>query len=58
MLSVALAFATTVQAPPAQTHRSILTFSKTAGYRHDSIPFGRKAILDMATERGWSVSFT
>lgn len=38
--------------------RSILVFSKTAGFRHDSIPVGRKAILDIGMERGWTVSFT
>src|SRR5579862_6782106 len=62
MLSLALAFACSVPdqtpAPPAGPHRSILTFSKTTGFRHDSIPFGRKAILDIAAERGWSVTFT
>ena len=56
MLSVALTCALAITAPGPS--RSILAFSKTMGYRHDSIPFARKAILDMATERGWSVTFT
>lgn len=43
---------------PVVAPRSILVFSKTQGYRHDSIPVGRKAILDMGIERGWVVSFT
>src|SRR5476651_1348887 len=38
--------------------RSILVFSKTAGYRHDSIPVAREAILDIGMQRGWSVTFT
>src|SRR5687767_575856 len=36
----------------------ILAFSKTAGYRHDSIPAARKVILDAGIERGWTVTFT
>ncbi len=39
-------------------HRSILVFSKTAGFRHDSIPVGRKAISDIALDRGWSVTLS
>jgi type 1 glutamine amidotransferase len=39
-------------------HRSILVFSKTAGFRHDSIPIGRQAILDIGIQRGWTVAFT
>jgi cytochrome c len=38
--------------------RSILVFSKSAGFRHDSIPVARQAILDIGIERGWSVTFT
>jgi len=38
--------------------RSILAFSKTTGFRHDSIPAARKALLDLGIERGWSVTFT
>lgn len=57
-VAVVLSCALLGQGPMPQSHRSILAFSKTAGYRHDSIPNARKAILDMATERGWSVTFT
>jgi len=39
-------------------HPSILVFSKTAGFRHDSIPVGRDAILDIGIKRGWAVTFT
>jgi cytochrome c len=38
--------------------RSILVLSKTAGFRHDSIPVAREAILDIGIQRGWSVTFT
>jgi type 1 glutamine amidotransferase len=38
--------------------RSILVFSKTTGFRHDSIPLGREAILQMGIDRGWTVAFT
>jgi len=46
------------QAAPPPAQRSILVFSKSAGFRHDSIPVGRKAILDMGIDRGWTVSFS
>ena len=38
--------------------RSILVFSKTAAFRHDSIPWARKAITDAGIERGWTVTCT
>jgi type 1 glutamine amidotransferase len=41
--------------PPS---RSILVFSKTMGFRHDSIPVGREAILELGIERGWTVTFS
>ena len=56
--AAALLIATPVSIETSYTNRSILVFSKTAGYRHDSIPAGRKAILDIGAERGWSVTFT
>jgi type 1 glutamine amidotransferase len=37
---------------------SILVFTKTAGFRHDSIPIGRQTIMDIGFQRGWSVTFT
>jgi cytochrome c len=61
MLSIALACAAAViqSNMPAQTSpRSILAFSKTTGFRHDSIPLARKTVLDIAMERGWTVTFT
>ncbi|MDR3691022.1 MAG: ThuA domain-containing protein [Fimbriimonas sp.] len=54
MLITALVFATAIHgAVPA---RSILVFSKTAGFRHDSIPVGRAAIVEMGVARGWTVT--
>jgi cytochrome c len=60
MLSVALAcvLASPTQTPAALVKRSILAFSKTAGFRHDSIPAARKALLDAGIGRGWTVTFT
>lgn len=59
MIVLALGFSlTTAQVKEPEHHLSILAFSKTVGFRHDSIPFARKAILDMATEHNWSVTFT
>lgn len=61
MLQVALALAgvAPIQNGTAPViHRSIFTFTKTAGFRHDSIPVGRQAILDIAMERGWTVTFS
>ncbi|ANW94931.1 hypothetical protein AXE80_00865 [Wenyingzhuangia fucanilytica] len=37
---------------------SILVFSKTAGFRHKSIEPGKKAIENMAKEKGWKVTFS
>lgn len=38
------------------TNRSILVISKTAGFRHDSIPVGRAAIVEAGIARGWTVT--
>ena len=37
---------------------SILVMSKTAGFHHESIPAGEAAILELAREEGFSVTFT
>ena len=37
---------------------SILVFSRTEGWRHDSIDAAWSAIADIAHEKGWSVTFT
>ncbi len=45
--------------PQASTpHRSILVFSGSKGFRHDSIPNGRAAILNLGIERGWTITFS
>jgi type 1 glutamine amidotransferase len=36
----------------------VLVFSKTAGFRHDSIPTGVAAIKELGAERGWTVEAT
>lgn len=36
----------------------LLVFSKTAGYRHQSIDAGKLAIIDLAKEKGWAVDTT
>ncbi len=36
----------------------VLVFSKTAGFRHDSIPDGIAALQEIAGERGWQVATT
>ncbi len=37
---------------------NILTISKTAGFRHESIPNAIKAFSEMAQENNWSITFT
>lgn len=37
---------------------NVLVFSKTAGYRHESIPEGRSAFLEICSKEGFSVAFT
>jgi len=37
---------------------NVLVFSKTAGYRHNSIPSGLKMMNDLARERKWVVTAT
>jgi type 1 glutamine amidotransferase len=37
---------------------SLLVFSRTAAYRHDSIPAGIQALTKLASERGWQLSAT
>ncbi|WP_436801353.1 ThuA domain-containing protein [Streptomyces griseorubiginosus] len=47
---------------PAASHssddRRVLVFSKTAGFRHDSIPEGVAAIRDLGTSNGFTVDAT
>ena len=55
---IAFTLALSQAAQPTGPIRSILVFSKTMGFRHDSIPFGRAAILDIAISKGWTVAYT
>ena len=43
---------------PAADSPRVLVFSKTAGFRHDSIPEGIKAITAMGVEHGFAVDAT
>ncbi|MFY9233832.1 MAG: ThuA domain-containing protein [Fimbriimonadaceae bacterium] len=43
---------------PGGKRRTILVFSKTAGFRHDSIPAAQDAVRAIAKERGWGVLIT
>ncbi len=47
---------------PAASHssddRRVLVFSRTAGFRHDSIPEGVEAIRDLGTSNGFTVDAT
>ncbi len=38
--------------------RNVLVFSKTAAFRHQSIEVGKKALANMAMEKGFGVRFT
>ncbi|MFT4733566.1 MAG: cytochrome c [Algoriphagus sp.] len=42
----------------AQTQPKVLIFSNTAGYRHGSIPFGKKALEELGVTNGWTVTYT
>ncbi len=42
----------------ANPHPRVLVFSKTAGFRHDSIPDGIAAIKKLGSERGFTVEAT
>jgi type 1 glutamine amidotransferase len=43
--------------PPA-CHKRLLVFSKTAGYRHASIPAGKIALQALASQHGFSIDFS
>jgi cytochrome c len=38
--------------------QSVLVFSKTAGFRHSSIPYGQAAIMQLGKENGFAVDTT
>lgn len=45
-------------AASAQARFSVLVFSKTSGYHHDSIPAGQQAITELGAEHGFDVTIT
>ncbi len=56
---LALSVCLLVQSAFAQAPKTnILVFSKTAAFRHQSIEAGKKALANMATEKGVGVRFT
>jgi cytochrome c len=54
----ALSPATRAAEPPAATAFTVLVFSRTTGFRHDSIPDGIAAIETLGVEHGFSVVAT
>jgi type 1 glutamine amidotransferase len=45
-------------APAVDAHYDVLVFSKTAGFRHDSIPVGIQAIRDLGAADNFTVTVT
>lgn len=58
LLALALPFSHVESAALANPSPRVLVFSKTAGFRHDSIPTGIEAIKAIAPEYGFSVNAT
>ncbi|MEV6781308.1 ThuA domain-containing protein [Streptomyces sp. NPDC051098] len=57
-LALGFAGAVTVPATAAAADYDVLVFSKTAGFRHDSIPAGIDAIRSLGTANNFSVTAT
>ena len=60
-LGLLAAAAGALSAAPAQAAdplEKVLVFSKTAGFRHDSIPQGIAAVQKLGTENGFTVTAT
>ena len=56
---LALTLCTALVSTAAQAHQfDVLVFSKTAGFRHGSIPAGIAAVQDLAAANGFSVTAT
>ena len=55
--SVAMALACMV-AMSLQAQNKVLVFSKTAGFRHGSIPAGKLALIQLGKENGFTVDTT
>ncbi|WP_162150300.1 ThuA domain-containing protein [Asticcacaulis sp. AC460] len=64
LAALAVAFAAWAAKGPARATAKplmgaqVLVFSKTAGFRHDSIPTGQAALKDLAQKQGFSVTVT
>src|SRR5690242_16293322 len=57
LLSLALV-AASLTAAPADPAYQVLVFSKTAGFRHDSIPAGIQAIRELGAANNFTVTAT
>ena len=58
ILLFALAFFMFANVHAQSQKTNILVFSKTAGYRHKSIPAGIKLLTKMAGNNNWDISFS
>ena len=58
ILLFAFAFFMIVNVQAQYQKTNILVFSKTAGYRHKSIPAGIKLLTNMASKNNWNISFS
>lgn len=43
---------------PKRDQVKLLVFSKTMGYRHQSIPVGKLALMEIAQQKGWAIDTT
>ncbi len=58
LTGIGVASAEPVSGPSAQADTTVLVFSKTAGFRHDSIPAGIAAIQTLGDQNGFAVEAT
>jgi glucose/arabinose dehydrogenase len=58
MITALTGIALPVDAEPEHEEATVLVFSKTAGFRHDSIPDGIKAIQELGAENHFGVEAT
>ena len=56
--ALALGILPALPAAAQEDQPQILVFSKTAGFRHDSIPQGIAAIQQLGDDNGWGVTAT
>lgn len=55
LLALVLASCVLVAAAPAREPVQLLVFTKTAGFRHDSIPVAVDTVRELAQRQGWQV---